>query len=93
MSSQKNSKGANTGGMTALKIGSRVRCTDDGIEDLLRDEDFSKGAFLVEHPGVQGGDEGVAVEEVHLQGQDTEKQVAIGVGDRHGSIPPVRKMG
>jgi hypothetical protein len=31
MSSQKNSKGGNTGGMTALKIGSRVRCTDDGV--------------------------------------------------------------
>src|SRR6516164_8347267 len=28
-------KGGNTGGMTTLKIGSRVRCTDDGVEGRI----------------------------------------------------------
>src|SRR6516225_5897958 len=28
-------KGSNIGGMTALKIGSRVRCTDDGVEGRI----------------------------------------------------------
>src|SRR5215471_8262006 len=35
MTSKKNIKGSNTGGMTALKIGSRVRCTDDHVEGRI----------------------------------------------------------
>lgn len=35
MTSKKGSKGSNTGGLTALKIGSRVRCTDDGVEGRI----------------------------------------------------------
>jgi hypothetical protein len=35
MTSKKGSKGSNTSGLTALKIGSRVRCTDDGVEGRI----------------------------------------------------------
>jgi hypothetical protein len=35
MASNKGGKGSSTGGLTALKIGSRVRCTDDGVEGRI----------------------------------------------------------
>jgi hypothetical protein len=41
-------------------------------QHLLLDEDLPKGPGLVEHPGIHGGDELVAAEEVHLEGEDAE---------------------
>lgn len=35
MASNKGKKGSSTGGLTALKIGSRLRCTDDGVEGRI----------------------------------------------------------
>src|SRR5262245_5966310 len=35
MANTKDDKGSSTGGLTALKIGSRVRCPDDGIEGRI----------------------------------------------------------
>ncbi len=42
-------------------------------------------AGLVEHPGIHGGDQGVARNEVHLQRQDAEEQVAVGRVVGHGA--------
>jgi hypothetical protein len=35
MASKKDGKGSSTGGLTALKIGTRVRCTDDGVQGRI----------------------------------------------------------
>jgi hypothetical protein len=35
MANTKGGKGSSTGGLTALKIGSRVRCTDDGVQGRI----------------------------------------------------------
>ena len=42
-------------------------------------QDLAQRPGLVQHPGVHGGDQGVAGDEVHLQRQDAEEQVAVGV--------------
>jgi hypothetical protein len=47
---------------------------------VLGEQDFSEWLLFVEHPSVHGGDERVAVDEVHLQGENAEQQIAIGVG-------------
>jgi hypothetical protein len=44
----------------------------------LFDENLSQWLVLVQNPGVHGPQEVVAADEVHLQGQDAEQQVAIG---------------
>ncbi len=49
----------------------------------LLDEDLSQGPGLVQDPGVHGGDQRVARDEVHLERDDPEQQVAIGSGRRH----------
>src|SRR5262249_19130728 len=49
-------------------------------------EDRAQGPGLIEHPGVHGGDEGVAAEEVQLQGQDAEEKVAVGRGAAGGGL-------
>jgi hypothetical protein len=58
-----------------------------GAEGAVLLQDLSQGFALVEHPGVHGADEGIAADEVHLQGQDAQQQVAIrrGTGCRHGA--------
>jgi hypothetical protein len=48
-----------------------------GVECPLLDGDLAQGLDLVEHPGIHGGDEGVAADEVRLQGQDAEVQVPV----------------
>ena len=53
--------------------------------DLL-DEDPVQGPGLVEDPGADGGDQRLARDEVQLQGQDAEEQVAVRVPP--GSRPP-----
>jgi hypothetical protein len=56
-----------------------------GGQVAVPDEDLSQGLVLVQDPGVHGPDEGIAADEVHLQGQDAEQQVAVGGrGTRRG---------
>ena len=59
-----------------------------GVEVLaqrpLLQEDLAQGFVFLQHPGVHGPDEGVSRDEVHLQGEDAEQQVAVGKGLRHG---------
>jgi hypothetical protein len=51
----------------------------------LFDQDLPQGLVLGEHPGAHRRQEGVAGDEVHLQGQDAEQQVAVGGrGTRRG---------
>jgi hypothetical protein len=42
------------------------------------EQDLSQILVLVEYPRLHGRDEGVAADELHLQGQDAEQQVAVG---------------
>lgn len=58
-------------------------------EGALLDQELAQGFGLVQDPGVHGGDQGVAADEVHLQGQDAEKQVAIR-GCAHGGFRSAR---
>jgi hypothetical protein len=44
---------------------------------------------FLQHPGVHGLDEGITADEVHLQGQDAEQQVASAVG-REGVAAELR---
>jgi parallel beta-helix repeat protein len=62
-----------------------------GPQRGLLHEDLAEGFGLVEDPGVQGGDEGVARDEVHLQRQDAEEQVAIGRRLGHGPVLVARR--
>jgi hypothetical protein len=50
-------------------------------------QDLPQGPRLVQHPGVHGRDQGVPADEVHLQGQDAEQQVAVSVRSGHGAAP------
>ena len=48
--------------------------------------------LFVQHPSVHRGDEGVARDEFHLQGEDAEPQIAVGAGPArrgvgHGIVP------
>src|SRR5438128_6196734 len=58
----------------------------------LLEQDLPERLTLVEHPSVHGGYERVAADEVHLQGEDPEQQVAIGIRPvvtwRHRSRAP-----
>jgi hypothetical protein len=49
-----------------------------GPEPLVLDQDLPEWGGLLQDPGIQGGDELVAADEVHLQGQDAEEQVTVG---------------
>src|SRR5262245_55463265 len=40
-------------------------------------EDLAEGLGLVEDPGAHGGNEGVAADKVHLEGEDAKEQVAV----------------
>ena len=51
---------------------------------LVLDQYFAQRLLLGEHPGVHGRDQGLAVDEVHLTGQNAEKQIAVVLGRRHG---------
>jgi hypothetical protein len=57
-----------------------------GTERVLFNEYVAERLGLILYPGVHGGDEGVAAEEVHLQGQNAEEQIAVGVGGGHGGV-------
>ena len=46
-------------------------------QDALVVEDLGQRLGLVEHPGVHGGDEGIAADKVHLEGEDAEEEVAV----------------
>jgi hypothetical protein len=64
----------------------------------LIDEDLSQGLGLLQHPGIHGRDQGIAADEVHLQGQDAEQQIAVGCGSRrsglgHGAGPSKSERG
>jgi hypothetical protein len=67
------------------------RLTPLGGELPLFLQDLTERPGLVEHPGLHGGEQGVAADEVHLQGQHAVEQVAIGAalaghGLRHGWV-------
>jgi hypothetical protein len=68
--------------------------TPPGGQLALLDQHLAERPGLVQHPGVHGGDQGGAVDEVHLEGHDAEEQIAVGgVGSRgkdvgHGNGPP-----
>ena len=49
----------------------------------MLDQDLAERLGLVQHPGVHGRDEGVAADEVHLQSQDAEEEVAVAAGRIH----------
>jgi hypothetical protein len=51
-----------------------------GGQPPLVKEDLAQGLGLVQHPGVHGLDQAVAADEIYLQGQDAEEQVAVGGG-------------
>jgi hypothetical protein len=55
-----------------------------GGQGALVLEQVAQRAGLVQDPGVHGRDELVAVDEVHLERQDAEQQVAVGAGLRRG---------
>lgn len=69
--------------------------TDHRVDDVavarfknaLFDQDLSQWFELVEHPGIHARDELVAGDEVHLQREDAEEQVAVGVRRGHGVAP------
>jgi hypothetical protein len=74
----------------------RVEHLAAGGEVAVGAEDVAQGAVLFQDPGMQGLDEGVAVDEVELEGEDAEEQVAVrsersraGVG--HGGVPRARE--
>src|SRR5262249_2690935 len=46
-------------------------------EGALVEQDLPQRFGLVQDPGVHGGDQGVAADEVHLQRQDAEQKVAV----------------
>ena len=48
------------------------------VERLLLDQNFRERLALVENPAVHRRDELVARDEVHLQSQDAEQEVAVG---------------
>jgi hypothetical protein len=48
------------------------------LEGPLIDEDLAQSLILIKHPGIHCCNQGVAANEVHLQCQDTEQQVAVG---------------
>jgi hypothetical protein len=56
-----------------------------GLQRALREKDIAQRAALVEDSGLKGGDEGIVVDEVHLQGQNAKEQMAIERGSGHGS--------
>jgi hypothetical protein len=49
-----------------------------GAEDALLHEDLSQRLGLVEHPSIHRLDESITADEVHLQSQNSEQQVAVG---------------
>jgi hypothetical protein len=54
-----------------------------GPQCVLLQENLAQGLGLVEHPRMHRCNQGVSTDEVHLQGQDTEEQVAVRVGARY----------
>ena len=46
---------------------------------FLLHQDLPQRLVFRHHPGVHGRDQGLAVDEVHLQGQDAKQEVAVGV--------------
>jgi hypothetical protein len=54
-----------------------------GVEGTMLQEELAQGHVFVQHPGVHGRHQLVAVDEVHLQGQDAKQEVAVGQGG-HG---------
>jgi len=52
-------------------------------QDLLLHQDVPERLAFFEHPGVHAGHELIAADEIHLQGQDGEQQIAVG-GVGHG---------
>ncbi len=64
-----------------------------GSERLLAHEDGAEGLAFVQHPGVHGGDELVAVDEIQLQGEDAVQQVQVGGVLGHGDNPRGQEMG
>ena len=50
-------------------------------------QDVRKWPVFFEHPRIHRGDQGIARNEVHLNREDAEQQIAIG---RHGELPGKR---
>jgi hypothetical protein len=53
------------------------------IDGALFDQQLLERLLLIERPSVQRRDELVAVDEIHLQRQDSGQQIAIGGGTGH----------
>ena len=81
------------GGVAA--VGADV-LVDQGFEQLTArpgeiaalDEQCSERRFLANDPGVHRREQGVAGDEVHLRGQNTQEQVAVGIDAGHCGRPP-----
>jgi hypothetical protein len=55
-----------------------------GRERLVVEQDLADGPRLIEHPVIEGAEQLAAVDEVVLQGQDAEQQVAVAGSVGHG---------
>jgi hypothetical protein len=67
------------------------QCMAVGVEGALLQQDLAEGRGLGDGPGVHGGDKGVTADQVGLQRQDAEEEVAVGRGRRraghgHGAL-------
>ena len=60
---------------------------DHGVEGASLDEDLAEGPVLLQGPGVHRGDQGVSRDEVHLEREDAEQEVAVGVTAKHETAP------
>ena len=56
-----------------------------GFQGAAVAEDLAEGDGTVVHPATEGVEQGVAVDEVVLEGQQAEEQVAVGVDVGHGT--------
>jgi hypothetical protein len=69
-------------------VDQRLQQAAPGLSEVAAlDEDLAERFRLVQRPGVHPGDEGVAGDEVDLQREDAEEQVAVGVGLGHRCRP------
>ena len=53
------------------------------VKRFLLTQDFTERPVLGRHPAIEGGEKLIARDEVVLQGQDTEQQIAVGTKGGH----------
>jgi hypothetical protein len=61
-------------------------------EGALLHEDLAQGFALLEHPGLRCFEESVPADEIHLRGEDSKQQVAVGRGLGHEAVPCARGL-